>query len=338
MAKQHNICLPDAIIHIIMPLTEAQHVQLQEFFSQSNFVETGGIITDLDGTAIHEYKGRYSIPQSVELGLQKIHELGRPVVINTLRFPLSVIRTFGKEWYSISKVPIPTVLMNGSHMGYIVQSETGTLGFEEIGAFVLEEQEVMEVLQIVQNFIANNVMDLLVFYYPRQWEKGEIIWTPVTEKIPDIQHKYLTASSVISGSTNMLQEELLKQEVCMIFLLIDIPEDQLMAYQHTKKSSFFTHKGVDKNFGSAQIAEKLNFKLEHSVGAGDSEMDTFLTSVGLAVHVGNPYLKFEGVLPPVKLTGSTELGELFFELAAMQKTIIKDYAQATSAKSGEKEN
>jgi hydroxymethylpyrimidine pyrophosphatase-like HAD family hydrolase len=320
-----------------MPLSETQHAQLQEFFNQSNFAETGGIITDLDGTAIHEYKGRYSIPYSVELGLQKIHELGRPVVINTLRFPLSVIRTFGKEWYSISKVPIPTVLMNGSHLGYIVRSETGTFGFEEIEAFILEKEEIMAVLQIVQNFIAGNILDLLVFYYPRQWQKGEIIWTPVPEKINDVQQKYLSASSVISGNINVLQEELQTQEICMIFLLIDIPQDQLMAYQHTKKSSFFTRKGVDKNFGSAQIAERLNFKLEHSVGAGDSEMDTFLTSVGLAVHVGNPYLKFEGVLPPVKLTGSTELGELFWELAAMQKTIIKDYAQATSAGAGEEE-
>ncbi|MFN2439965.1 MAG: hypothetical protein ABR503_12250, partial [Chitinophagaceae bacterium] len=94
-----------------MPLTEAQQLQVQQFFNQSDFAESGGVITDLDGTAIHEFKGKYSIPQSVELGLQKIHALGRPVVINTLRFPLSVIRTFGKEWYEISNAPIPTVLM-----------------------------------------------------------------------------------------------------------------------------------------------------------------------------------------------------------------------------------
>lgn len=305
-----------------MALTETQHFQVQEFFNQSDFAESGGVITDLDGTAIHEFQGRYSIPQSVELGLQKIHELGRPVVINTLRFPLSVMRTFGKEWYSISNQPVPTVLMNGSQLGYIVQSDSGVLGYEEIAVFPLQKEEIMVVLHIVQNFIDNNVMDLLVFYYPRQWKCGEIIWTPVKEKISDVQQKYLSASSVLFGTTDVLRDELLEQEICMIFLLIDIPQDKLMAYQHTKKSSFFTTKGVDKNFGTAQIADKLGFKLEHSVGAGDSEMDTFLTSVGLAIHVGNPYLKFEGVLPPVKLKGSAELGELFFELAAMQKTII----------------
>ncbi len=305
-----------------MALTDTQHFQVQEFFNQSNFAELGGVITDLDGTAIHEYQGRYSIPQSVELGLQKIHGLGRPVVINTLRFPLSVMRTFGKEWYSISNQPVPTVLMNGSQLGYIVQLDNGVLGYEEIAAFPLQKEEKMEVLQIIQNFIDDNVMDLLVFYYPREWKCGEIIWTPSREKIADVQQKYLSASSVISGTTNQLRDEVLKQEICMIFLLIDIPQDKLMAYQHTKKNSFFTTKGVDKNSGTAQIADKLGFKLEHSVGAGDSEMDTFLTSVGLAVHVGNPYLKFEGILPPVKLKSSSELGELFFELAAMQKTII----------------
>lgn len=81
-----------------MPLDESQRIQLQNFFNQSNFPEAGAVITDLDGTAIHEYEGRYSIPKSVELGLKKINDLGRPIVINTLRFPLSVIRTFGKEW------------------------------------------------------------------------------------------------------------------------------------------------------------------------------------------------------------------------------------------------
>ncbi len=280
-----------------MALTEAQQIQVQHFFNQSDFAGCGGVITDLDGTAIHEYKGKYSIPQSVELGLQKIHALGRPVVINTLRFPLSVIRTFGKEWYQISNSPIPTVLMNGSQLGYIVQSETGDLAYEEITAFPLLKEEIKKTLKIVQGFIADGINDLLVFFYPRNWQKGEIIWTPLEKKIPFVQQKYLSASSVISGNTDILAAELLKEEICMIFLLIDIPEDKLMAYQHTKRSNFFTHEGVDKNFGAAQIADQLQFQLVHSLGAGDSEMDTFLSSVGLAVHVSNPYLSFQSVLP-----------------------------------------
>ena len=108
----------------------------------------------------------------------------------------------------------------------------------------------------------------------------------------------------------------------MVFLLIDIPEDKMMAYQHTKKSNFFTHAGVDKLFGARQMASALNIKLEHCLGAGDSEMDTFLKGVGQAVHVGNPYLTFESILPPIKLGGSLELGELLAHVAAMQRTVI----------------
>lgn len=306
-----------------MPLTEAQHDQLQSFFNQSHFEEEGGVITDLDGTAIHEYQGKFSVPQSVELGLKKIHDLGRPVVINTLRFPLSVMRTFGKEWYSISHSPVPTVLMNGSLLGYMIEANEGNLSYEEIVAFPLEEHEIDAVLKIIQELLAGNILDLLVFYYPRNWEKGEIIWTPVKEKILFVQNKYRSAASVVSFELKQLADRLRAEDICMIFLLIEAPEDKLMAYQHTKKSNFFTHKGVDKLFGAEQIASQLGFRLKHSLGAGDSEMDSFLKGVGLAVHVGNPYLSFEGLLPPIKVSGSTELGELFFQLAAMQRTVLK---------------
>jgi hypothetical protein len=149
-----------------------------------------GLITDLDGTAIHEFEGRYSIPQSVQLGLDKIYDLGRPIVLNTLRFPLSVIRTFGQEWYKISNAPIPTVLMNGSLLGYIMQSNEGNFLYNEIDAFPLEPNEIAEVLQIITSFIKNNDLDLLVFYYPRDWQEGEIIWTPLTDKIEAVQKKF----------------------------------------------------------------------------------------------------------------------------------------------------
>jgi len=108
----------------------------------------------------------------------------------------------------------------------------------------------------------------------------------------------------------------------MIFLLIDVPQDRLMAYQHTKRNNFFTHKGVDKDFGAQQIANHLQFELKHSIGAGDSEMDSFLRSVGLAIHVGNPLLSYEGLLPPIKVKNSSEFGEILFELAVMQRNVI----------------
>ena len=104
----------------------------------------------------------------------------------------------------------------------------------------------------------------------------------------------------------------------MIFLLIDVPEDTLMAYQHTKRSNFFTRKGVDKLFGAKKIAEKLKIPLDHSMGAGDSELDRFLTGVGLSVIVGNPNLDYKGLLDTIRLNNSFEFGELLFLLAELQ--------------------
>ena len=305
-----------------MALPASQSAQLQHFFNHSKFEECGGLITDLDGTAIHEFEGRYSIPQSVQLGLDKIYDLGRPIVLNTLRFPLSVIRTFGKEWYKISNAPIPTVLMNGSQIGFIMQNNEGNFLYNEIDAFPLEPNEISAVLQIVTSFIKNNDQDLLVFYYPRDWEQGELIWTPLADKIETVQKKYLSASKVYSSSLENLRSDLHAQEICMIFLLIDVPQDRLMAYQHTKRNNFFTHKGVDKDFGAQKIADHLQFELKHSIGAGDSEMDNFLRSVGLAIHVANPLLSYEGLLPPIKVKNSSEFGEILFELAAMQRNVI----------------
>ena len=305
-----------------MAIAASQSAQLQHFFNHSKFDECGGLITDLDGTAIHEFEGRYSIPQSVQLGLDKIYDLGRPIVLNTLRFPLSVIRTFGKEWYKISNAPIPTVLMNGSQLGNIIPDKEGNFLYSEIDSYPLQPEEIAQVLHITTSFIKNNDLDLLVFYYPRDWRQGEIIWTPLAEKVDAVQTKYLSASKVYAASLENLQKDLLDQELCMIFLLIDVPQDRLMAYQHTKRNNFFTHKGVDKEFGAQQIANHLQFDLKHSIGAGDSEMDNFLQSVGLAIHVGNPLLSIEGIMPPIKVKSSSEFGELLFELAAMQKNVI----------------
>ena len=305
-----------------MALNKSQYLQLQHFFNQSNFAERGAVITDLDGTAIHEFEGRYSIPQSVELGLEKIYALGRPVVLNTLRFPLSVMRTFAREWYKISNAPIPTVLMNGSQLGFITQPEPDFFNYEEITAFPLLPDEIEDVLTIVRKFIEDKVSEFMVFFYPRDWKKGEIIWVPEEEKIRAARQKYLSATTIISGGYETIESELKKQEICMIFMLINLPHDRLMAYQHTKKANFFTSRGIDKKSGTEQITQHLDFELKHSLGAGDSEMDNFLESVGQAVHVGNPFLKFEGMLPPIRLNSSSELGELLGALSEMQKTLI----------------
>jgi hypothetical protein len=60
-----------------MPINESISAQLQNFFNQSDFAGKGGVITDLDGTAIHEYQGRYLIPQSVELGNLRSRQASR---------------------------------------------------------------------------------------------------------------------------------------------------------------------------------------------------------------------------------------------------------------------
>ena len=107
----------------------------------------------------------------------------------------------------------------------------------------------------------------------------------------------------------------------MIFLLVDVPEDTLMAYQHTKRSNFFTREGVDKLFGARQLARHLGMDLADSLGAGDTEMDRFLNGVGLALVVGNRSLPFRGLLQTIKIKNVLELGSVLFRLTEIQKAL-----------------
>jgi len=296
---------------------------LRKFLMQSRFAAEGAVVTDLDGTAVHEEHGRVYIPEPVELGLKKIYELGRPVVLNSLRFPLSVMRTFGKEWLAIANAPIPVVSLYGSQIGYVKRDEKDELCFEELNAFPLDAGEIDEVLQKVKPLVDGGVRDLLLFYYPRDWRMGEIIWTPVAEKVIPVKEKYTSASSVTAVELEKLREQLHAEEICMIFVLIEIPQDQLMAYQHTNRSNFFTHKGVNKLTGSEEIARHIGFDLMHSIGAGDSEMDKFLDGVGLAVQVGsNPRFPFRGLTDTVRINTAFEFGDFLLRLAGFQREII----------------
>jgi len=305
-----------------MALEKELDDRLKEFLRQSNFASRGGVVTDLDGTAVHEHRGRIYIPEPVEFGLKSLHDLGRPFILNSLRFPLSVLRTFGKEWYGISNSPIPCVSLNGSMIGHVIKTDGDELGFEEIEAFPLEVEEIDEVLEGVKGLLENNIKDILVFYYPRDWRVGEVIWTPVPEKVIHVKEKYTSASAVTAVELLKLREQMSAEEICMIFLLIDAPEDTLMAYQHTKRSNFITHQGVDKLFGSQKIASHLGIELEHSVGAGDTEMDGFLSGVGLAVHVGRLDLEFKGLRDTIRLKNSFELGDLLFRVAELQRAMV----------------
>lgn len=309
-----------------MILNEEIEAKLQNFIHGSSFATAGAVVTDLDGTAVHEYQGKVVIPKEVELGLIHHYERGRPLILNSLRFPLSVIRTFGQAWYALSNAPIPTVTLNGSLMGYVKRASESELIFDEAAAFPLTRDEILEALEGVKHLLDGGIKNVLVFYYPRDWRIGEVIWTPVPENIIPVKEKYSSASAVTAVEFEKLKEQMLAEEICMIFLLIDAPEDQLMAYQHTKRSNFITHKGVDKLFGARVMAETLKCDLRDSLGAGDAELDTFLTGVGFAVLVGNHNLPFKGVVETIKLNNSQELGAVLFRAAelAVNKTHARE--------------
>ena len=309
-----------------MVLNEEVETKLQNFISNSLFATAGAVVTDLDGTAVHEYQGKVVIPKEVEHGLIRHYQRGRPLILNSLRFPLSVIRTFGQSWYALANAPIPTVTLNGSLMGFVKRANESELVFEEAAAFPLTKDEILEALEGVKRLLDAGIKNVLVFYYPRDWRIGEAIWTPVPENIIAVKEKYSSASAVTAVEFEKLKDQLLAEEICMIFLLVDVPEDQLMAYQHTKRSNFFTHKGVDKLFGARIMAETLTCDLQDSLGAGDAEFDNFLTGVGFAVLVGNHNLPFKGVVETIKLDNSLELGAVLFRAAelAVDKTHARE--------------
>lgn len=97
-----------------------------------------------------------------------------------------------------------------------------------------------------------------------------------------------------------------------------------MAYQHTKRSNFFTRKGIDKLTGTEEIAKRLGFDLAASVGAGDSEMDKFMSGVGLAVQVGNnPRFEYKGLQQTVKVEDIFAFGDLLLRLADLQRELTE---------------
>jgi hydroxymethylpyrimidine pyrophosphatase-like HAD family hydrolase len=300
-----------------MDLSPDTERRLARFVAQSRFGEVGGVMTDLDGTAVHEHEGRITIPATVEHGLKRLRDLGRPLILNSLRFPLSVMRTFGQEWYAISNAPLPTVSLNGSLTGYITRSDSGELAFDEIDAVPLDADEIDAILAQVSGLIDSGLHDLLIFHYARDWTCGERIWTPRPARVGEVGAKYRSATEVTCEPIGALRKRLVDDEACMVFLLVERPQDRLMAYQHVNRESFVTHGGLGKHDGARRIADRLQVDLAHSVGAGDTPMDTFLGEVGLAVLVGPMALPFRGRIETIRLADSAELGSLMFRLAAL---------------------
>jgi hydroxymethylpyrimidine pyrophosphatase-like HAD family hydrolase len=293
----------------------AVHAEVQDFLRRSHFMEGGAVITDLDGTAVHEVEGRVYIPPEVELGLKRLHDRGRSVVINTMRFPRSVIDAFGVEWHRITAAPIPLVSLNGSQIGILASAPNGTLMYEQIASSTLTPGEIDELLIGIEAMVhAGAADDLLVFFYPRDWRTAEVIYTPLRSRLAATIDKYRSAHEVFCGPAQALRERLMSTEVCLVFLLDDAPQDRRMAYQHTERTRFVTHAGVDKRLGALQIARHLGIDLEHSVGAGDAETDNFLSAVGLAAIVGNADLDFKGVHSTLRLPDPLAWGRVLFEL------------------------
>jgi hydroxymethylpyrimidine pyrophosphatase-like HAD family hydrolase len=290
---------------------------LRKFADGSDFSKAF-LALDLDGTALLEDHGKVFISSSVEKGVKALHDLKIPVVINTLRFPLSVITTVGEAWYQIADVPILTVLLNGSVLGYIKCSD-GELHYEELAVYPMSGEEIKSMLDGVAQLKKAGIEEVLFFFYSRDWKEGETLWTPNAEKIPELQKKFVSASRVISGDVEKLAEELWRREICMTSLFIDHPKDKLMAYQHSKRNSFFTAKGVNKASGLREVAAKLNLSPAEALGAGDTEMDTFLSEVGFAVIVGEGKLPFRGRKETARVATPLELGELIFAYSGLVK-------------------
>lgn len=159
------------------------------------------------------------------MGLKKMNDLGRVVIINSLRFPISVIRTFGEEWYRIAGTPVPVVSLRGSLCGRLVMKGR-ELCFEELEAICLLQENIREILAGVSTLVDDGANELLIFFYPRDWRCGEIIWTPDRERVKHVADKYRSAARVVSGDVQALERELLSREICMIFRLLDLPHDR----------------------------------------------------------------------------------------------------------------
>lgn len=275
------------------------------------------MISDLDGTALHESEGRLMIAPEIVAGLKALQAKGRPIVLNTLRFPLNVLKTFGREWYELSSRPVPLVSLNGAIVGQLNLDANGEPCFEELCASPLPAATITATLDQIEAMVNAGVDELLLFHYPRDWRQGEIIWTPVADRVAHVNAKYASASVVTAEPLAKLRARLACQDVCMLFLLIETSADRLMAYQHARPASFVTADGIDKLAGARLAAETLGFSLADSVGAGDTPMDSFLDGVGLSVHVGPIELAFTGKLGTLKLASAAELGQLLSRLATL---------------------
>jgi hypothetical protein len=302
------------------PLDAEAQAALKAFLSEADLIGRGGFMTDLDGTAVLEREGMVVIPEIVSGALTNLSRLGCRVSINTLRFPMNVIRTCGREWYSISNAPLPLVSLNGAQVGYLEERDDA-IAFREIAAFPLSQADIDELLVGVAGLLAGAIDDIVLFFYARDWTRGERIWTPTPERAAAARERYRSASEVFSGGLDALRHQLQAEETCMMMMLVNAEDDRLMAYQHVKRSSFVTRAGVDKKAGAEALAQVLDMDLAQAIGAGDTPMDSFLAATGLAVQVGHRELEHKGLKATVKVPDSLGLGALCVAAAFLLESL-----------------
>ena len=295
-----------------MPLTKQQKQQISDFSDTLDFTQRGGLMTDLDGTVIQQKDGRYFMPEPVKLGLADMYNTHCPVIINSMRFPLSVIKTFAEDWYTISKASVPLVSLNGSQTGFIHKEKKTGFTFEETAAFPLKEKDLKVFVSDLDNVLKDGG-NPVVFYYPRDWTKGEIIWTPDKGLVKEMKERYRSASHVYGGNTEKLYEDLSAEDISMIFLLPG--EDQDNSARFTGFKDFYSHTNVDKLYGAKKMIAQLGRKIDHFIGAGDTPMDVFLKEVGLVLKVGMLNLNFDCKSTVLQIDQLDEIGEVFTELS-----------------------
>jgi hydroxymethylpyrimidine pyrophosphatase-like HAD family hydrolase len=298
-------------------MDEGISATLAAFLRGSRFAASGSVMTDLDGTAVIERNGRTVVAADVELALKRLRDLGCPVAINTLRFPRNVVETFGRAWAAITDTPLPLVSLNGAVTGLLVETKGGVGTFEELDARPLPPEAIAELLAGLRGLVEAGRSRLLLFHYPRDWRAGEWIWSPDPSAAQAALRAYPSASAATSWDHAELKARLLEAETCMTFLLLDEGEEAGAMFQHLRPGSFVTARGVDKLAGARRLAERLGFDLAHSVGAGDTPMDSFLAGCGLAIQVGPLDPGHRGRLATLRVSDAAALGATLRHLAGL---------------------
>ncbi len=281
---------------------------LRRFVAEADLVGRGVVMTDLDGTAVLEREGCVLVPDEVSHALAALHRRGCPVALNTLRFPLNVVRTFGRAWSAISAAPMPLVSLNGAVIGHLVDRGGEEMSFEEIAAYPLQAEDIEGALGHVERLAGGGFRDLALFRYPRDWTKGEIIWTPSEAAVAPLADRYRSASLVESTPLPALRAALTGEDILMLLMLVNADENRLMTYQIANRASFITNPGVDKRTGALEAARLLGFDLAQGVGAGDTPVDAFLSETGLAIHVGPLGIPHPGRRATVKAADALGFG------------------------------